>query len=346
MLRHLCAADPSGRQPGCSVFRVCAATPSSSHLRLCAPFNLLASVCDAQLSEQCSVATSDACRTHASVCRSGSLVRQCAASATRAIPSLAALRPLLHQTCSLASTSPAAASCPACTATTANNVTCPDPLFVYMSLCASNPSLPSCTPYASLCSDISTSDDTSKITPFLCGASFGEIPSAIPYLHTSFIQDHVLFDWAKPTTSLDALAACFLASLVAFVYEFLMGLRRLWEPDFKAQVESIAAETAEAYPPIDAESDVSPLGGIAATGSDAPTAAERQPLLQRARRTVNFYYIHITKQAKVRGLRSTVKALEGLALVAIILLCATFNAEICASVILGLAVGAFLFGGW
>ena len=54
-------------------------------------------------------------------------------------------------------------------------------------------------------------------------------------------------------------------------------------------------------------------------------------------------YVIVTRQVRVRGLRSLLKALEGIALVAVVLLVATFNSVLCLAVVAGLAAGAFLF---
>jgi hypothetical protein len=91
--------------------------------------------------------------------------------------------------------------------------------------------------------------------------------------------------------------------------------------------------------------------------SDHQTAAATDPLLgnqgdvgvslkDRISQKAKEIAEEIHREAGKRSIRSAVRALWSLNLVAVILLIATFNMILCGSVVTGLVLGAFLFGGW
>ncbi|KAI8838145.1 hypothetical protein BJ741DRAFT_601617 [Chytriomyces cf. hyalinus JEL632] len=362
MLADVCSASGDLTEPACTLKRLCSAQRISSDALqdACAPFSLLSTACKSVSSAAFSTSylasssptvksnpSSNGCRTYYSLCRPSSLVQQCSVQLNSIIPTLNKLTIDLADACKI---TPSAKGCQLCQPTSSDklsvatkttaNPECKDPLTLYNSICAEFPENTACEASKLVCSHLS------GLQGLAC-ASPKPAPTLVPYLHTAFTQDHVLFEWARPKSSMDAILACSLAFAIAMVYEFSMALRRVWELDFKAQLEA-QVDVDPVYPVVDTLNERGETGD--GVDDDISAASPEAPLLTRMRvtvgRRVRLYSIIIARQVRVRFWRSFVKAVEGICLVGVVLLCASFNSALCGAVILGLAVGAFLFGGW
>ncbi|KAJ3020711.1 UNVERIFIED_CONTAM: hypothetical protein HDU68_010003 [Siphonaria sp. JEL0065] len=323
MLSDVCSSERS--RPACTLFRLCSASKSNS--QICASnFSLLSSACESPLP----LAASRGCRTYSSLCRGASLVGTCRKTIEREMPNTKtdAIQ-LINIVCAVKWDKTLCTQCNDETDTDA----CRDPLTIYHQLCASSSrsSHPSCSKATQLCKYSQSPLD---------GLACPEDPSSLtPFLHSAFDRDHFLFEWAVPSNPFSVLLALGSAFFIGFLYELLINLRLGWEVSWKAELLASIEQEEETLPSDETE----------ATTEEGSTenASARIPLLQRVQRTISqrlrVFSIIIARQVRVRGLRSVLKALEGIVLVSLVLVVATFNVGLCLAVVCGLAVGAFLF---
>ncbi|ORY37985.1 hypothetical protein BCR33DRAFT_442527 [Rhizoclosmatium globosum] len=218
-----------------------------------------------------------------------------------------------------------------------------DPLVQLHTLCLDSvrKSAPPCASVVSLCGvDVTAS---TKLVGLPCVV---ESKGITPFLHSTFNGDHVLFEWGTVESFFDYGVVVAAAVFIGLLYELVIALRRGWEEKWveELRAEVILPDSIQDTPALDAQ-------------ETPATDAEAAPLLQgsttqpslfqrmrtQIRNRVYVSYVIVTRQVRVRGLRSLLKALEGIALVAVVLLVATFNSVLCLAVVAGLAAGAFLF---
>ncbi|KAJ3121609.1 hypothetical protein HK100_012298 [Physocladia obscura] len=294
---------------------------------VCAPFTLLGNACAAS--------SHRGCRTFAALCRRQSIVRQCVASVVLPLPptaddaraKLAAVcaalafnpTPELCGAASPTSTTPTTTSTTTTTTTTETTTTAisnpvtiantTNPFLAYAALCALPPITPEDATPPELCESARVVCAARHPAAFPCRKNISTIQYS-PFLHASFAADRVLFDWAIPGSSQSSiLAAIAVAFAFALSLEAMRAIRRVVESKLKLLTASIPAASAD----LDSASTTPGFPVDANANADEEAAV---PLLLHQIRASVFsraiaFQTLLIREAKMRGLRSLVKALEG-----------------------------------
>ncbi|KAJ3163994.1 hypothetical protein HK101_000546 [Irineochytrium annulatum] len=215
-----------------------------------------------------------------------------------------------------------------------------EPLLLYSSHCASHPTLPSCSSHVQFC------ERAAPVNFTLCPPTpepepepepGPERPQWRPFLHFfGGPPEYVVFDWAVVRGWGGLGAAMAIAFAIGVSVEALSWIGRRWERGWEVEDLRLQAERSLGVNGT-GEGDAEEDGAAEGDGLLSPRVGIRA----RVRGTIE----RVTREGRRRTARAVQRLLGGVSIVALVLVVATFNGWLCLSVVGGLTVGAFVFGG-
>ena len=276
----------------------------------CSPFQCYATICE-------DMGSMSDCQLYSKTCKTSAPDAQCSSSAPpKNFPSSANLTRAIFSICNEMSMP----GCSSCSIPSANSTYAEcDLIGVYSSLCQSMPSMSQCSLYSTMCSS----------TPSLSWCSKADAPPEMKmYFHTGIV-DYVLFEKWVPRNGwqyFGTLCFCFVSALF---YEFLVAMNAIWEvqwrkEEFNGVLRSSSSNTLDEGGVFGSKTNQAPLsvlpiyhhiGGLSRGMSGVKVSLQR---------------------GLVRLVTSTLSFL-------LMLIAMTFNVGLFLAIILGFAIGSFLF---